>query len=282
MKSGNWRITGGTDYIYMAKKRASCARSASFISFLLAGLILLCVPQALTSRIQIAFACAFHRPLSICRNISLLECFELSNKDLVSAGEYLRLRNHLANVVEWLRRERQKVEQLSEFRDRPVWKGSKFVFADVITAYGRSQDRLVINRGEDDGLAKGQFVLANNGVVGTICEVGSRAAQVKLITDPTSRIATKIVELDADKIMQGTGNSSAKLQLLPIKYTIKIGDMVWVQRKPGLLDTPVIAGTVAHYEKDDENPLFWDITVKPACDIDSLKNVEVIIMNPQG
>jgi len=44
----------------------------------------------------------------------------------------------------------------------------------------------------------------------------------------------------------------------------------------------VIAGTVAHYEKDDENPLFWDITVKPACDIDSLKNVEVIIMNPQG
>jgi rod shape-determining protein MreC len=151
-----------------------------------------------------------------------------------------------------------------------------------ITAYGGSQDRLVINRGDDDGLAKGQFVLANNAVVGTICDVSSRAAQVKLITDPTSRIATKIAELDADKIMQGTGKNSAKLQLLPIKYKIKIGDTVWAQKMPGLLDTPVIAGTVTHYEKDDENPLFWDVTVKPACDIDSLKNVEVVIMNPQG
>lgn len=193
----------------------------------------------------------------------------------------MRLRNYLANVIEWLRQERQKVEKLSGFRDRPVWKGAKFVLADVITAFGRSHDRFVINRGEDDGLAKGQFVLAKNAVVGTICEVGSRTAQVKLITDPTSKIAVKIAELDVIAIMQGTSNGSAKLQLLSTKYKIKNGDAILARKKPGFLDTPVITGIVAHYERDEENPLLWDVMVKPACNMDSLKNVEVIIMNPQ-
>jgi rod shape-determining protein MreC len=266
-------------YMYTTKKQSRCPRNVLFALFLLAGLVLFCVPQTLTSRMQVAFICVFRWPLSICRNISLLKHLESSNQNLVSAGEYVRLRNHLANVIEWLRREREKVEELSGFRDRPVWKGAKFVCADVITAFGMSNDMIIINRGEDDGLTKDQFVLANNAVVGTICEVGSRTAQVKLITDPTSKMAIKIAELDVDAIMQGAGNGSTTLQLLPTKYRIKVGDIVWAKKKPGFLDTPVITGTVVHYEKNDENPLFWNVTVKPACDIYSLKNVEVIIMN---
>jgi rod shape-determining protein MreC len=276
---GVQHMAGRRNYIYMTKKQNKGPRNVLFALFMLAGLVLFYLPQTLSSRMQTAFTYVFRWPLSICRNVSLVEHLEHSNEDRVSAGEYLKLRNQLANVIEWLRREREKVEELSGFRDRPVWKGAKFVFADVITALGSSRDRLVINRGERDGLAKDQFVLANNAVVGTICEVGSRTAQVKLITDPTSKIAIKIAELDVDAIMQGTGNSFTTLQLLPTKYKIKIGDIVWVQKKPGFLDSPVITGTVVHYEKDDENPLFWDVKVEPACDIDSLKNVEVVIMN---
>jgi len=272
MVTGNWKLETGN-----SKLRH---RRALFTSFLLAGLVLLCMPQSLTREIQLAFACIFSWPLSACRNISLWQ-LQRTNSGLVNSREYERLRNHLANVIEWLRRERQKVEQLSGFRDRPVWKGAKFVLADVITTLDRSHDRLVINRGQEDGLAKDQFVLANNAIVGTICEVGSRTAQVKLITDPTSKIAIKIAELDAGAIMQGTGNGSATLKLLSTKYKINIGEIVWARKKPGFLDTPVIAGTVAHYEKDINNPLFWDVTVKPACDMDSLKSVEVVIMNPQ-
>jgi hypothetical protein len=38
---------------------------------------------------------------------------------------------------------------------------------------------------------------------------------------------------------------------------------------------------VAQFKRDDKNPLFWDITVVPACDIEQLEDVAVIIMNPQ-
>ena len=84
-----------------------------------------------------------------------------------------------------------------------------------------------------------------------------------------------------DRIMQGNGNSSAKVQLVSANYKIKIGDIVYAQKKPGFLGTPVIVGTLAQCKSNDENPLVWDITVKPACDIESLADVAIIVMNPR-
>ncbi|UCE50169.1 MAG: hypothetical protein JSW47_08400, partial [Phycisphaerales bacterium] len=79
-----------------------------------------------------------------------------STEHSVSRERYERLHNHLANVSEWLRQERKKVEKLSGLRDRTVWKGVNFVLADVITAsVDASHRELFINRGQEDGLAVG-------------------------------------------------------------------------------------------------------------------------------
>jgi len=102
-----------------------------------------------------------------------------------------------------------------------------------------------------------------------------------LITDPTSKIAVKIAELNVDRLMQGNGKNSAKVQLLSIKHKVKTGDIVYAGKKPGFLDAPMIIGTVVQCKRDDENPSLWDITVKPACDIERLNGVAVIVMNPQ-
>ena len=102
-----------------------------------------------------------------------------------------------------------------------------------------------------------------------------------MITDPASKIAVKIEGLNKDRILQGTGNNSAKVKLLPTKYRVEVGEVVYAQKKPGFLSTPVIVGTVAQCASNKENPLLWDITVKPACDIETLTEVSVIVMNPQ-
>jgi len=201
--------------------------------------------------------------------------------DVVSRSKYNRLRNHLANITEWLAQERQKVEKLSGLHDRAVWKGVNFVLADVITASGSSHNRLIINRGESDGLAKGQFVLGDYSIIGTISDVDSRTAVVKLFTDPTSRIAVKIEGLNVNRVMQGNGNNSARVRYLAAKHKVKIGVVVYAGKKPGFLDVPMIIGTVAECKRGAENPLLWDIIVKPACDIERLNTVNVIIMNPQ-
>jgi len=257
-----------------------------FIWFMLAGLIFYFAPPNITNKFQFGFVHIFRKPLSIGRNISLsasriMTSEQSMSEDFVSRERYDKLHNHLANVTEWLKQEREKVEKLTGLRDRPVWKGVDFVLADVIAAsINGLRGELIINRGQKDGLTKNQFILANECIIGTIFKVDDRTAEVRLISDPSSKIAVKIAEFNMDRIMQGAGNSSAKVQLVPTKYKIKVGDIVYAQKRPGFLSTPIIVGTVAECKSNDENPLVWDLTVQPACDIKSLKNVAAIVMNP--
>ncbi len=264
----------------MAKRQIKVSNRMLFTWFMLAGFIFLFAPQKLTNKFQFAFARIFRWPLSTGRSISLSAHTQQSLTDVVSRSKYNKLRNHLANVTQWLHQERQKVEKLSGLRDRSVWKGANFVSADIIT-FSDGSNKLIINRGENDGLSKGQFVLGDNSIIGTISDVDHRTARVKLVTDPGSKITVRIAELNINRLMQGNGNNSAKIQLLSRKHKIKIGDLVYARKKPGFLDIPMIVGIVIQCEEDNENPLLWDITVKPACDIEKLNSVAVVVMNPQ-
>jgi len=266
----------------MAKKQSRTHERALSIWLILAGFIFLFTPQSLTNKLQFAFVRIFHRPLSICRNFTLATSKQHSSATFVERNKYIRLRNHLANNIQWLLQERQKVEMLTGLRDRPVWKGVNFVLADIITVFTeKSQSEFIINRGKEDGLVKGQFVLGQHSIVGIISDLDSRTARVCLVTNPNSKTAVRIGELNLHGIMQGNGSGSARIELLPIKYKVKIGDIVYVQKKPGFLDSPMIVGMVVQCKTDDANPLLWDIKVDPACDIERLNSVSVIVMDSQ-
>jgi rod shape-determining protein MreC len=271
----------------MAMRKNRVPDRVLFISLLLTGLIFLFAPQKITSKFQFAFVRIFCWPLSIGRDISIstygfMASAEGSPKEIVSRKRYDKLHNRLANVTEWLKQERQKVQRLSGLRDRTVWQGVKFVLADIITStIDGLHSELIINRGEKDGLAVGQFVLANESIIGKIYKVDTRTARIRLITDPASQIAVKIEGLNKDRILKGTGKNSAKVKLLPTKYKVEVDEVVYAQKKPGFLSTPVIVGTVGQCESNKDNPLLWDITVKPASDIENLTEVSVIVMNPR-
>lgn len=272
--------------VWTSKRRKAGLRSVSermlFTWFMLAGLIFLTAPQKLTNKFQFAFARLFRCPLSIGRNVSLLARTQKPLTEVVSSRERNQLQNRLANLEEELLQKHKKIEKLLGVRDRLyALDGARLILADVITAsIDGTQSKLIVNRGKDDGLAQGQFVLSDNSVIGTISDVSPRMAKVKLITDPTSSIPIKIVGLDVERLMQGDG-SSAKVQLLSTKHDIKVGSDVYACKKPGFLDAPMKIGTVVECERANENPLLLDITVKPACDIEKLNEVTVIIMNPQ-
>lgn len=209
--------------------------------------------------------------------------------ELVSREKYDTLHNRLANVTEWLRQEREKVERLSGLRNRPAWKGVNFVLADVVVASADGTRReLTINRGLEDGLAMGQYVLSDESVVGTVCAVDARTARIRLITDAESKMAVKIEapsgvphgRSNSDRFMQGDGDRSAKVLLVPTSQKVEAGALVYAQKKPAFLGTPVIVGSVSECTANKENPLLWDITVQPACNIEHLTDVAVVVMNP--
>lgn len=251
-----------------------------FIWFMLAGLIFLFAPQNLTNKFQFAFARLFRWPLSIGRNISLAARTRQPFKESLN-GKEAQYQNYIANLEAQLKQERQKVEELSGLRNRHPLEGVKLMLADVITSsIDRLHSELTINRGADDGLLKGQFVLADNSIIGTVSQTSSRTARVRLVTDPASKIPVRIGNLNVERILQGNGNDSANIGLLQIGHKLKIGDAIYAGKKPGFLDAPVIVGKVTECKRDDKNPALWDVVVKPVCDMGKLTSVAVIIMNP--
>ena len=277
----SYLVGGGIRVKNMARKQIRVSKRMLFTWFMLAGFIFLFAPQNITNRFQFAFARIFRWPLSIGRSISLSARVRQPFTDVVPRREYNKLQNHLANVIEQLNLEHKKVEKLSGLRIRLPLEGARLVPADVVrVSIGGLQSRLIINRGRSDGLAEGQFVLGDNSIIGTICELAYRQAQIKLFTDPASRIEVKIAGSNIYRLMHGDGGNSAKIPMVSAENKINVGDKVFAREKPGLLDAPMIIGKVAQCKEDDEKPLLWDITVRPACDIEGLRDVAVIIMNP--
>ena len=227
-----------------------------------AGIIACFAPQSLMGKLQLVFVRIFNRPLSICRNFTQTSVSQHLSANVVDERKYIELQNHLANTMQWLRQERQNVEKLSGLRNRSIWKGVDFVLADIITSFTDAmRNEFIINRGIDDGLAQGQFVFTDHSIIGVITDIDSCTARVQLLTDSRSKVTVKIGEFDFQCIMHGNGDGSANIQLVSKKYEIKNGDVIYVQKKPGFLDVPMIAGTVSQCNTDEMNPLLWEISV---------------------
>ena len=250
-----------------------------FTWFMLAGLILFIAPAKWTSNFQFAFLRVFNWPLSVGQNISLSvgTTEHLTDKDSVSSASHNQLRNYCANLEAKLIREQKRIEMLTGLPNRSFLGDAKLVEALVYTSsIDKSNGEMTIDAGANKGLAKEQFVLAENSIIGTISDVSGVGARVKLLTNPTSNIAVEMGGIK--RFMHGIGGNLARIPMM--KHKPKIGTEVMAARKAGMLNTPVIVGRVLRCERNAETAALWDIVVEPAFDIDRLDDVVVIVMNP--
>lgn len=262
----------------MARKQFKVSRRMLFTWFMLTGFIFLISPQSLVSQFHFAFARIFSWPLGVGRSISLSARMPQSHAEQFKQAE-ARYQNHIANLEFELQEVQQKLEKLTQMRQRRPLEGAKLILSDIIMSnFDGTHNELIINRGFDDGLAVGQFVLGNNSVIGSVSEVSSRTARVKLITDGMSNMVVKVEGQKLVRLMQGVGNNRAKIGL--VKAKINLGSKIFTEKKPGYLDSPMIIGSVTECVKDDDNPLLWNIMVSPACEIERLTDVAIMIMNP--
>ncbi len=267
----------------MAGKRIRISGKMLFTWFMLAGLILLFSPFGITGKFQFALAHIFRNPLRTARQIPLSAKTELPLKDDDGKKES-QYQNYIANLEAELQQKNQTIQQLTGMRTRlHELEGAKLVPADIIiSSISGLRSEIIINRGKDDGLTAGMFVLGNNSVIGTVSDMSARTAKVRLFSDASSTVQVNIPDMEINMLMQGAGNNSAKIKMVPVKHQIKLGVPVMLRKKPGLLDSPMVVGTVQQCKRDNKNPALWDITIKPSCDVTKLSNVAVIIMNPHN
>jgi hypothetical protein len=80
--------------------------------------------------------------------------------------------------------------------------------------------------------------------------------------------------------MDGDGTNLAKIPLVSREYKIRAGDTVYAAARPGFLETERVIGQIAQVKPDENEPLLWDITVKPTRDVEMLTDVAVIVTDP--
>ena len=260
----------------MQKRKLKVSSRMLIVWLTLAGFIFLFAPQKITNKFQLVFVNIFKWPLRIQRSIALSAHADESITDVVSGTEHSKLQNHLDNLTEELNQQRQKFEILSGLKTKFAWEGVDFVLADVVfSSLNSGSNELFIDCGKDSGLSKGQFVLSENSVIGTIGDVVGDTARVKLITDQGSKIPVRIAGLSAAGLMRGNGDNSATMTM--VRHEVRVGDEVYAVKKPAFLPAPMIVGKVTQCQRDQDSPLLWNVTVQPVSNLQAVTAVTVVI-----
>ena len=258
----------------MARKRQKVSTRLMFFWLITAGMILMLSPKKFTGQLQLAFARTFHWPLTVSRDLMLSATTKKQPQEKPDFSEE-QLKNAIANLQAQLQKERKKNALTEQFVKEHSLFDAILVDADITQI---SDNELIIIPEQKEGLKIGLFVLGDNSIIGTISEVLANSAKVRLINNPQSQIAVKINNKDA--VIQGNNKNQIKMPLLSTKTrSIKVGDEVFCRPKPGFLNTPVIIARVEECKIDLQNPLMWDVILQPACSIETLTNVSVIIPN---
>ena len=109
------------------------------------------------------------------------------------------------------------------------------------------QTRL-IDAGSNRGVAVGQAVADDQGLVGRIVAAGALSARVLLITDLNAKIPV-LVEGSGDRaIMEGDNGRHPHLRFLPRNPRFKLGDRLITSGEGGLIPAGIAVGTITRID----------------------------------
>ncbi len=118
------------------------------------------------------------------------------------------------------------------------------------------RQRVLIDRGSENGVTRSQAVLDDRGVVGQTMYVGPWSAEVILITDPAHALPVEIQRTGLRTIAVGTGNSnSLALPYLPANADIRVGDVLVTSGLGGVFPPGYPVARVTQVHKDAVQPL---------------------------
>lgn len=196
------------------------------------------------------------------------------------AQENAALRQEIARAetdLAALREGRIAVEQAAALVESVGANAGRTVTATVILrdpAPGRQ--RLVLNRGSDDGVRLGQPVLgAGATLLGIVTEVDASRSRVRLITDRDSAVATILQSSRTPASLVGSGGG-LRLDFVPLGASVAPGDVVLTSALGGLLPPGLLVGRVAEVSAASQD-LFQRVTVDPLANLDRAEQVLVMV-----
>jgi len=141
---------------------------------------------------------------------------ELRRKQLAVANLLLRQNN--------LEDENKRLRALLDMRTKQPVPG---IVADIqYAARDPFSRRVVINKGLQEGIASGQAVVDEVGVIGQVTRVFPLMAEVTLLTDKGQAIPVEVQRNGLRAILAGAGASGMELRFLASNAEVEVGDVL--------------------------------------------------------
>jgi len=153
----------------------------------------------------------------------------------------------------------------------------RWIAAEVVNVELNSlRQRVLVNRGTQNGIFKAQAVLDDRGLLGQTTRVGPWSTEVILITDPEHAVPVQIERTGLRTIAVGAGNSGAlALPYLPANADIKRGDLLTTSGLGGVFPAGYPVAHVAEVHRDAVQPLA-QVRATPLARIDSDREVMLV------
>lgn len=111
-------------------------------------------------------------------------------------------------------------------RARPPVQG-RHIGARVMAGGGGAYSRtFILAAGKEQGVRDGLAVLASDGLVGRIVNVGEHTSRALLITDLNSRLPVMLVATGERAVLAGQNGRLGRLMYLPLRHQVKVGARV--------------------------------------------------------
>lgn len=140
---------------------------------------------------------------------------------------------------------------------------------------------VVINKGEEDGIANEMGVITPAGIVGHIVKVASSTSIALLITDPNVAITGLVQRTRDEGIVQGTAQGFVRMKYIPPLAAVKEGDAVVTSGLTGGFPRGLLIGQVLKVG-EREGDLFQTAQVAPVVDFGKLEEVLIVFPPPSS
>jgi rod shape-determining protein MreC len=204
-----------------------------------------------------------------------------------SFADRSQLRTENAQLTEQLRVARTQLlrfeslneenRRLREIREASKGVSERTLIAEIISvSVNPFRHMVVINKGADDGVFRGQPVLDAFGVVGQVMQVGKTTATLILITDAEHAVPVQVNRNGIRSIAMGTGEA-AKLSLpyMTVESDVRKGDLLVSSGLDAIFPAGYPVATVTRVERNSADT-FALVEAKPLAQLD--RDREVLLL----
>jgi rod shape-determining protein MreC len=264
------------DLIGNRSPRTVAIVSATFISLaiMILSLIGFLAPAESTGRVPLTFLEDIFGGLSQSLEGTTNELAEVRGLRQRNAELEQALVALQAEVAE-LREYRSDYDRLAALVNYTTREDFNYVAADVIGRDTSGLQAIHINRGTRNGVAVGDPVVNEGGLIGRVTQVSATGAEVLLITDPNSAVHSREQVTRDNGLVVGTLSGDLVFSFVDLDSEMRPGDLVVTSGETQAFPADIVIGQITGVSLTDDE-LFQEAAISSLVDFSRLEIVLVI------